>query len=147
MATKVYVKQYVTRPVVAPQINTGLSSSQKAAVDGANNPSASNPFLTHSDFLLSLQFESGSFTIPVNTDTNFVIRYTGADDITVTLPNTLITGKVYTITQAGAGVVTLVGDTGVTVNSLNGLKTPGQGGHIQFWKVSDNVIDTVGGVA
>ena len=147
MPTKVYVKQYLTRPVVAPQINTGLSSLQKAAVDGADSPSANNVFMTAKDMLLTLQFESGSFTIPIDTATQLVIRYTGADNITVTLPNTLITGKVYTIIQAGAGVVTLVGDTGVTVNSFQGLKTPGQYGYIQFYKAGDNLIDTIGGVA
>jgi len=134
-------------PIKLVSISDSLSLAIQAALEGADSPSANNVFMTAKDMLLTLQFESGSFTIPIDTATQLVIRYTGADNITVTLPNTLITGKVYTIIQAGAGVVTLVGDTGVTVNSFQGLKTAGQYALIQFWKSGDNLIDTSGGVA
>jgi uncharacterized protein (TIGR02145 family) len=78
-------------------------------------------------------------------DEETYIRYTGATDITVTVSNTLKIGQPITIWQAGAGIITLVADTGVILNG--NVITSGQNNGIQVMKVADNVFDVIGGVA
>lgn len=92
---------------------------------------------------VQLRSESTSFSLST-TDEHKYIRYTGASGINVTVPDTLAVGSVVTIRQAGAGVVTLVAGSGVTLNG--NLKTAGQHSNIQIIKISAGVYDVIGGV-
>ena len=94
--------------------------------------------------LISYRTEPSTFTLSV-VDAYVKIRYTGAADITVTVPNTLPDNSFILIRQAGAGVVTLVNDAGVVLNGA--LKTNGQHTSILIEKVSANLFDITGGVA
>ena len=94
-------------------------------------------------FLPSTRFESAAFTIS-DADKNGYIRYTGATDISVTYPNSISVEAVTTFFQAGAGIITLVGDTGVVLNG--NVKTAGQNTAMQTKKVADNLVDVIGGV-
>jgi hypothetical protein len=89
------------------------------------------------------RFESAAFTIS-DADKNGYIRYTGATDISVTYPNSISVEAVTTFFQAGAGIITLVGDTGVVLNG--NVKTAGQNTAMQTKKVADNLVDVIGGV-
>jgi hypothetical protein len=96
------------------------------------------------DNTITIQTKTAAFNL-VSGDEETYIRYTGASDINVTVPNTLRIGQPITIWQAGAGVITLVGDTSVVLNG--DLKTAGQNRGIQIMKVADNLFDVIGGVA
>ncbi|MFP4018901.1 MAG: capsid cement protein [Bacteroidales bacterium] len=125
--------------------NLGLSANEKQSVINSTLNSKAAEWDGKLDDSITIREEDTEITLS-ESDGNTYIRYTGADDITVTVPNSLLEGQPITIVQAGDGVVTLEGDTDVTVNYFEGLKTAGQGALIQAWKVKDKVIDTVGGV-
>jgi hypothetical protein len=129
-----------------------LTASQQAAINGANNPSADNVLATMDDIpaptpeydpTIVITNHSTEITLD-ETSGNEYKRYTGATDINVTVPNTIPTGRPVTIRQAGAGVITLVGDVGMVINGPT--KTAGQDTLIQAMKVADNLVDTIGGV-
>lgn len=151
-ATNIYVKQILTRNYVQPRLYTKhqISIDQKAALDAANGPDADNAFATVNDLgdtdnTITIQTKSADFDLAPG-DEGTYIRYTGATDISVAVPNTVEIGQPITIFQAGAGVITLTAGTGIT--ALNGdAKTGGQGKGIQTMKVADGIIDNIGGVA
>lgn len=93
---------------------------------------------------LTYREEPGAFTLSV-ADVYVKIRYTGATDINVIVPSTLLPTCSILIRQAGAGVVTLVPDTGGTLNG--NTKTAGQHSSILIEGVSANVNDLTGGIA
>lgn len=60
------------------------------------------------------------------TDNYSVLKFNSATDVTLTIPSGLSTGFNVSVYQLGAGKVTIVGDTGVTVkNRLSRFKTAG----------------------
>lgn len=62
-----------------------------------------------------------SYTV-LATDAGKVVHFSSADPVTVTVPvNTLAQGDVVCLRQGGAGQVTLVGASGVTLNSTDAL--------------------------
>ena len=81
-------------------------------------------------------------------DIKSVIRYTGATDITVTIPeNTILVESEIVIRQSGAGIITLVAEGGVVLNTSGGLNTNGQ--HTEIFlnnPIEQNIFDMLGGV-
>ena len=76
-------------------------------------------------FNLTLNAQTGTTYTPILTDANKLITLSNAAPITLTVPtNTsyaFATGTQIHLQQIGAGLVTVVGDTGVTVNATPGL--------------------------
>ena len=91
--------------------------------------------------------EATSITLTA-ADIKSVIRYTGATDITVTIPeNTILLESEIVIRQSGAGIITLVAEGGVVLNTSGGLNTNGQ--HTEIFlnnPIEQNIFDMLGGV-
>jgi len=91
--------------------------------------------------------EATSITLTA-ADIKSVIRYTGATDITVTIPeNTILLESEIVIRQSGAGIITLVAEGGVVLNTSGGLNTNGQ--HTEIFlnnPIDQNIFDMLGGV-
>ena len=91
--------------------------------------------------------EATSITLTA-ADIKSVIRYTGATDITVTIPeNTILLESEIVIRQSGAGIITLVAEGGVVLNTSGGLSTNGQ--HTEIFlnnSINQNIFDMLGGV-
>jgi hypothetical protein len=86
---------------------------------------------------LDLRAPTGADT-PTQADNGRVVRVTSATAVNVTLSN-LAAGTAITFTQAGAGKVTFVGDTGVTVSNRQGFtRTPGQHAIVTAIQVAAN---------
>jgi len=141
----------ILEPIKLSEDGTGaLKLNILDALNAADNPSSNNEYVVASDLnskldnSVSIRQEPGTFIVGV-ADGNKYIRYTGATDITVTVPNSMLTGQPITFWQAGAGKITLAGDTGVILNG--NLSTAGQYTAIQIIKVADNLFDVIGGVA
>lgn len=141
----------ILEPIKLSEDGTGaLKLNILDALNAADNPSSNNEYVVASDLNSKLdnsvliRQETGTFIVGVD-DGNKYIRYTGATDITVTVPNSILTGQTITLWQAGAGKITLVGDTGVILNG--NLSTAGQYTAMQIIKVADNLFDVIGGVA
>jgi len=81
-------------------------------------------------------------------DIKSVIRYTGATDITVTIPeNTILLESEIVLRQSGAGIITLIAEGGVVLNTSGGLNTNGQ--HTEIFlnnPIEQNIFDMLGGV-
>lgn len=75
------------------------------------------------------------------------VRCNNTGGITVTFDSSLVQGDEGIITQMGAGQVTTVGATGVTLNNRIGLKTAGQKAIIGWKCVAPQVIDIIGDTA
>jgi hypothetical protein len=95
----------------------------------------------------SLVTKSANFTFALS-EAGAYIRYTGSGTITATVPASATTdfpqGTIITIRQAGAGVVTVSGSIGVTLNGYT--NTAGQNKSLQIIKVGNDTWDIVGGV-
>lgn len=91
----------------------------------------------------TLRTETETFTLTA-ADANVKVRYTGASDITVTVPNTLPANAFVMIRQSGAGVVTLAPANAEVLNGA--MKTNGQHSSILIEKISNNLFDITGGV-
>jgi len=80
------------------------------------------------------------------TDVSQYLQFTSDSAVTVTVPASADVpvpfGAVVIIEQYGQGQVTLVGATGVTLNSRNGLKSAGQFAVVQLKNGSDGSADT-----
>jgi len=91
--------------------------------------------------------EATSITLTA-ADIKSVIRYTGATDITVTIPeNTILLKSEIVLHQSGAGIITLVAASGVVLNTSGGLSTNGQ--HTEIFlnnPIEQNIFDMLGGV-
>ena len=138
------VVDFITQLILQYTSDTSLTKDEADAIKNALNPSLNNVFITESALAITIREESTAFSLS-STDSNTYIRYTGATDISVTVPNTLLEGQPVTLWQAGAGVITLVGDTDVVLNG--DVNTAGQNKAIQVVKVADNLFDVIGGVA
>lgn len=85
-------------------------------------------------------------------DANRELRFTAATAVTVTVPSQLVVnlpnGIIATIRQDGAGQVTVVGASGVTVNSQAATaKTLGQFSVIQVEKIGPQTAEVFGSLA
>ncbi len=101
--------------------------------------------------------DSGASTVSAATSTNYTVdlsdaenirRLNNANAINCNIPTNAsvafpIGTKIY-VGQMGAGTVTAVALSGVTINT-NAVKTPYQHGYITLMKVNVNVWDIIGG--
>lgn len=88
---------------------------------------------------------AGATYVPIRADTGRHIRFTSGSAVTVTFPNDNIQSipvdYIYTFEQAGAGVVSFAGASGVTINYHSGFSpsTGGQHACVQARKTAQNV--------
>ena len=84
----------------------------------------------------TLQFTPIRFAVALtltNAHHGHILEYTGAGAINVTAPNTLPVGFQCSLTQAGAGIFTIVGSGGMVVsNRWGGTKSAGQWAKVGF---------------
>lgn len=86
---------------------------------------------------------SATYTIQ-NTDQGYLLRFTSASAVTVTIPSVLTVGQRVDILQSGAGQITFVGS-GITLNSANGaLKMGYQHSAASILCVASGVYTVVG---
>jgi len=125
-----------TDPIFTDSVAFGID---QADIDNWNNP----PIVTPTTY----RNEATSITLTA-ADIKSVIRYTGATDITVTIPeNTILLESEIVIRQSGAGIITLVAEGGVVLNTSGGLNTNGQ--HTEIFlnnPIEQNIFDMLGGV-
>lgn len=98
---------------------------------------------------LSIEPVAGTTYTFVATDAGKHKRFTSATDVTVTVPADVFEpGDRIRMTAAGTGVVTLVEDTGVALNSRdNALASAGQMAVFEIECVAANEFDVLGDVA
>jgi hypothetical protein len=79
---------------------------------------------------VTLNAQTGTTYTPVLADNGKLVTLSNASAITLTVPTNAsvayATGSIINIQQIGAGQVTVVGDTGVTVTGTPGLKLRAQ---------------------
>lgn len=94
--------------------------------------------------------KDASYTLQ-SADAGQYIRMQSTLDRTLTIPaqssDRIDPGFVVTIEQTAAGVITIAGDSGVTLNYYGGLNTAGQYAVIQLICVAADVWTIIGGVA
>jgi len=99
-------------------------------------------------FNLILNAQTGTTYTPVLTDANKLVTLSNASAITLTVPtNTsyaFATGTQIHLQQIGAGLVTVVGDTGVTVNATPGLNFRSQWSSATLVKTATNTWTLLG---
>jgi len=100
--------------------------------------------------VVGINDQTGTTYTPVLADAGKYVRCTNDDSIAVTVPTNAAvsydTGTVITIEQGGAGVITVAGDTDVTVNGYDsGLSTAGQYAVIQLLKTGSDEWTCIGG--
>ena len=97
---------------------------------------------------LTLNAQTGTTYTPILTDVNKLITLSNAAPITLTVPtNTsyaFATGTQIHLQQIGAGLVTVVGDTGVTVNATPGLNFRSQWSSATLVKTATNTWTLLG---
>ena len=97
---------------------------------------------------LTLNAQTGTTYTPILTDANKLITLSNAAPITLTVPtNTsyaFATGTQIHLQQIGAGLVTVVGDTGVTVNATPGLNFRSQWSSATLVKTATNTWTLLG---
>lgn len=86
---------------------------------------------------LTINLETASYTL-VASDAGKIIEINSATGVVLTVPNDSTTnfpvGTTITITQVGAGQITVAGATGVTVHANPGLKLAGQWAEAALYK-------------
>lgn len=83
--------------------------------------------LTNKQYTLGVNSVTGATYSLVAADQDKIVSVNNASGTTVTVPSgTFTAGNIVNLFQIGAGVVTVTGATGVTINSHNGLKTAAQ---------------------
>ena len=102
--------------------------------------------------VVGINDQTGTTYTLVLADAGKYVRCTNENAIAVTVPtNSAVAyniGTVITIEQGGAGVITVAGDTDVTVNGYDsGLSTAGQYAVIQLLKTGSDEWTCIGGVA
>ena len=93
--------------------------------------------------------KSAAFNL-TSSEEGYYIRYTGASNINLTILSSSVEpmpiNSIFTIMQAGVGVVSITGSTGTVI--VNGdKKTGGQYKAVQVVKVDTDTFDVIGGVA
>ena len=94
-------------------------------------------------FNSTLNAQTASYTLQT-TDLAKLVTITSASNTTVTVPNILSVGDRADILRAGVGEVTLVGDTGVTINGTPGLKLRAQWSGATLVKLAANTWVVMG---
>ena len=107
----------------------------KATTDTLTNktltsPVLNTPTINDAKQTVTLNAQTGTTYTPVLADNGKLVTLSNASAITLTVPTNAsvayATGSIINIQQIGAGQVTVVGDTGVTVTGTPGLKLRAQ---------------------
>jgi hypothetical protein len=122
-------------------VNTNVQAEGTDGLDGVDGdpstPVVANP-------------QSGTAYTLVLTDAGKIIEANNAAAITLTIPTdasvAFPVGTVITVEQAGAGIVTVVGASGVSVNAFGGAQTAGQYAIVQLRKKAANDWRLYGGI-
>lgn len=123
--------------LVTPSGKQGPQGVQGAAgTDGANG-----------NLITSLNAQTGTTYTLALTDQNANVRCTNAAAVVVTIPTNATVpfplNAVAYISQGGAGAVSVVGATSVTVNNSNNAATAGKGDYIAVVKVGTDEWDVI----
>ena len=121
--TDTLTNKTLTSPVISTITNTGtltLPTSTDTLVGRATTDTLTNKTLTSPIVNLTLNAQTGTTYTPVLADNGKLVTLSNASAITLTVPTNAsvayATGAQINIQAIGAGQVTIVGDTGVTVN-------------------------------
>lgn len=101
---------------------TGVATNSLVSIDGVGN-------LTKRSLNATINSQTAAYTVSAN-DIGSVIIINSASTTVVTVPSTLASGFFCQIIQKGTGQVSVVGASGVTINSALGLKTRTQNSSI-----------------
>jgi hypothetical protein len=119
------------------QVKTDLAINNVDNTSDANKPVSTAQ--AAADATLTVTSQSSSYTL-VLADAGKIVEFTGGSLQTVTVPTNSVaypTNTVIGLLRYGAGAVTVVGDSGVTVRSRNGLLSiDGQYAGATLWKRS-----------
>jgi hypothetical protein len=126
------------------QFNTALSNGDFATIAGTEtitNKTLTSPIINDPKLNLSINGQTGTTYTLVLEDNGKLITLSNVAAIAVTVPTNANVafpiGAQVNITQTNTGAVTVAGDSGVTVNSVNGLQLFGQ------WSIATLIkIDT-----
>jgi hypothetical protein len=96
---------------------------------------------------IGIETLTGNFDFSSSQD-GYYLRWTGTNDITGTFrtdaTHPITNASVFTVYQAGAGIITITGASGVTINGPN--ESAGQYSAIQAIKSATDIFDVVGGI-
>ena len=122
----------------------------KATTDTLTNKTLTSPTINDAKQNLSINAQTGTTYTFVLSDNGKLVTLDNASAITVTVPlNSSVayaTGAIINIQQVGAGQVTVVGDSGVTVNGT-GTKTRAQWSAASLVKTATNTWTLIGDIA
>lgn len=143
--------EFVPFPAAGASAFTGLSDTPAAYTDQGGKLVAVNSGGTGLEFVSASKLQiaaiAANYTLTL-ADAGRYVRSTAAAAITVTVPTNAAVafeiGSVLQIRQAGAGQVTVNGDTGVTVNAAETRKTRAVGSTLAIIKVAANEWDLTG---
>ena len=129
--------------------------SDKEGLLKANGEGVLSIAEVRTDYMLpnvSINDQVGTSYTLVLADAGKYVRCTNENAIAVTVPTNAAVayniGTVITIEQGDAGVITVAGDTDVTVNGYDsGLSTAGQYAVIQLLKTGSDAWTCIGGIA
>jgi hypothetical protein len=132
--------------------SSAISHSGGATVKHVFVSEALNAFEAGLNETIPLNTQTGTSYTLVATDAGDLVTLTNASAITLTVPTNasvpFATGTQITITRAGSGSLTVVGDTGVTVNSAdNFLKLRAQWSSATLIKTGTNSWILIGDIS
>jgi hypothetical protein len=132
--------------------SSAISHSGGAAVKHVFVSEALNAFEAGLNETIPLNAQTGTTYTLAATDAGDLVTLTNASAITLTVPTNasvpFAIGTQITITRAGSGALTVVGDTGVTVNSADGyLKLRTQWSSGTLIKVNTNSWILIGDIS
>lgn len=133
--------------IVCTKINIRRLSPEISCSEIWTSSKVNAQILAAQKTVVGIVTETASFSLET-ADAGKYLRYDSVNEATCTVPpySTLQipANTVITIRQAGAGVLTFQGGSGVTLNGA--LSTPGQHKNLQLIYIGNDVWDVVGGI-